>query len=353
MVDNQQLAHQEQEAQAGEEGGSSSELAAATLGLHSLNDIAHLHSLVTVVDCSTFLTHLDSVENLKQLGMSATEGDARPLAFLLAEQVQFANLLLVNKIDLVKPEQVQKVEGLLHHLNPSADIQRTQDSAIDVPTFLARRTYNESIFEKMPKWAEELANHDKHASETEEYGIGHFSIRVLGRPFHAERWHKLMRRKDIFEGVLRAKGYFWTTAEPNTRLDFSLVGSIAKVVVNTVWCKVGVSMLLTDDFKLRSSTDSETDVAKNEAVAAAALQRLADTATKLQAEGVWHPVTHDRRVELVFIGEVEKMDEARLREEIEAALLTQEEVFEFIRDFGTQPKQLENPFANVPRCVMI
>ena len=338
--------------------GEGSELTAATLGLRSLNDIAHLHSLVTVVDASTFLTHLDSVENLKQLGMSATEGDARPLAFLLAEQVQFANLLVVNKTDLVTEGQISKVESLLRYLNPTADIQRTQDSAIDVPTFLARRTYNERAFAKMPEWAEELANSDQpHASEADEYGIAHFSIRVLGRPFHPERWHTMMAQKELFDGVLRAKGCFWTSAEPHTRLDFSLVGSMAKLIVNTVWCTAGIDMLTKSEFRLRHTSDSDdADVSHNKAVSAAAIQRLTASATKLQGEGVWHPVTHDRRVDLVFIGDAEKMDEDRMRAAIEEALLTQEELYEFLRDFGpeTQPEQAgRNPFAKVPRCVMI
>ena len=338
--------------------GEGSELTAATLGLRSLNDIAHLHSLVTVVDASTFLTHLDSVENLKQLGMSATEGDARPLAFLLAEQVQFANLLVVNKTDLVTEGQISKVESLLRYLNPTADIQRTQDSAIDVPTFLARRTYNERAFAKMPEWAEELANSDQpHASEADEYGIAHFSIRVLGRPFHPERWHTMMAQKELFDGVLRAKGCFWTMAEPHTRLDFSLVGSMAKLIVNTVWCTAGIDMLTKSEFRLRHTSDSDdADVSHNKAVSAAAIQRLTASATKLQGEGVWHPVTHDRRVDLVFIGDAEKMDEDRMRAAVEEALLTQEELYEFLRDFGpeTQPEQAgRNPFAKVPRCVMI
>jgi G3E family GTPase len=111
--------------------------------LESLNDVARLHSLVTVVDCSTFLEHLDSIQNLEQIGMATGTEDTRPLAFLLAEQVQFANKILVNKTDLVTAEQAGKVEGLLRRLNPGAEIQRTQQSVTDVPTLLTHQAYDE------------------------------------------------------------------------------------------------------------------------------------------------------------------------------------------------------------------
>jgi G3E family GTPase len=102
------------------------------------------------------MTHLDSITNLEQLGMATGKDDTRPLAFLLAEQVQFANKILVNKTDLVTPEEAGKVEALLRRLNPSAEIERTQNSIIDVPTLLAHREYDESAFKTMPEWAEEL-----------------------------------------------------------------------------------------------------------------------------------------------------------------------------------------------------
>jgi G3E family GTPase len=124
-------------------GTGSRALPQAVVGLRSLNDVAHLHSLVTVVDCSTFLSHLDSLENLSDLGLGSGKDDARPLAFLLAEQVQFASVILVNKTDLVTPREASRVERLLRHLNPFADIRQTLNSVVDVPVLLANRTYDE------------------------------------------------------------------------------------------------------------------------------------------------------------------------------------------------------------------
>jgi G3E family GTPase len=130
----------------------------ALAGLRSLNDVAHLHSLVTVVDCSTFLQHLDSLENLNELGLGTAKDDTRPLAFLLAEQVQFASVVLVNKTDLVTPLQANRVERLLRHLNPYADIRQTRDSVIDVPVLLANRSYDEvsgSVFQRGSMYEEQ------------------------------------------------------------------------------------------------------------------------------------------------------------------------------------------------------
>lgn len=357
------------------------DIGGAAQGLQSLNDVAHLHSLVTVVDCSTFLTHLDSITNLEQLGMATGKDDSRPLAFLLAEQVQFANKILVNKTDLVTPEEAGKVEALLHRLNPSAEIERTQNSVIDVPTLLAHREYDESAFKKMPEWAEELVscasvasahslsvarthgvmcastarggqakgptlNEDGSVkSEAEEYGIKHFSIRELGRPFHPERWHNVLQDFELFSGVMRAKGCFWTTAEPGTRVDYSLVGNIANLIINTTWADVGMAMLKQglEDGRFadrRSSVEG-------------ALQRLTADMSRLKGEGLWHPVTHDRRVDLVFIGDIQKMDEDRIRSAVQDAMLTEQEFEDFLAGRGPKPAEYANPFKMVPRCVKI
>eukprot|EP00501_MAST-03F_sp_TOSAG23-6_P001385 GSMAST32.ASY1.ANO1.1440.1 assembled CDS len=262
----------------------------------SLNDTARLHSLVTVVDCSTFLDHLESKENLKKLGMSATK-------------IQFANHILLNKIDLVTKEHVKKVEILLRYLNPTATIQKTKQSSINVTQLLNVQSYDETF---------------------EEYGINHFSIRIIGRPFHAKRWHSFLNDKSFFDGIFRAKGYFWIDIEPHTRIDYSLVGNTGN----------------------------------NEAIAAAATQRLYVKAMKVKEEQLWHPITHDRRVELVFIGQADKMNEWKMRSAIENCLLTKDELREFMKNFENpqnpkNPKNQNNvstnnnPFATVPRCVVI
>lgn len=326
----------------------------AAEGLRSLNEVARLHSLVTVVDCSTFLTHLDSPSTLEQLSMGSSEEDTRPLAFLLAEQVQFANKILVNKTDLATPEETKKVEGLLRHLNPTADIERTRKSAIDVPTLLSNQVYTESAFSAMPAWAEELAKTAEQAesddattpkSEAEEYGIAHFSIQELGRPLHPERWHNAIKNFELFAGVIRVKGCFWTAAEPSTRVDYSVVGKTVSLVIDTLWTQVGLDVL--------STGLDEGQFKDREAAVDVALARLNNNAARLKDEGLWHPITHDRRVELVFIGDADEMDSERIRAAVEHALLTEEEFEAFLGGAEAfEPAQLANPFAGVPRCAL-
>ena len=182
-------------------------------------------------------------------------------------------------------------------------------------------------------------------SEAEEYGIKHFSIRELGRPFHPERWHNVLRDFELFNGVMRAKGCFWTTAEPGTRVDYSLVGNIANLVINTTWTDVGMAML-------KQGLDDGRFADRRKSVEGA-LQRLTDNASRLKSEGLWRPVTHDRRVDLVFIGDIQKMDEDRIRSAVQDAMLSEEEFEDFLAGRGPKPAEYVNPFKAVPRCVKI
>ncbi|KAK3240343.1 hypothetical protein CYMTET_49805 [Cymbomonas tetramitiformis] len=336
----------------GEEGEAKrAALTAATRGLEALQDAAHLHSLVTVVDCATFVEHLHSIESLHQLGMGSMPGDDRPLAFLLMEQVQFANTLLLNKTDLVAPAESRKVQQLLRMLNPTAEIIRTLHSAIDVSALLSEPQYDESQFSTMPAWADELAKGPH--SEADEYGISHFTIRRMGRPFHAGRWSECLRDQTLLRGVLRAKGCFWTQAEPTTRVDYSHVGRIGDVIVNQLWAQTGLDVLANwGQLKGRQPDPKElTGINRG-------IQRYQREAERLKNANLWHPLTHDRRIELVFIGD-ENMQRDVIEAAIEAAMLTEEELAIFLDSWGLEgPPQnpsmeIANPFANVPRCVKI
>merc|ERR1719499_2157866 len=273
-----------------EEGEKRAALAEATSGLDSLQDAAHLHSLVTVVDCATFLPHLKSLETLDELKMQSSPDDTRPLAFLLMEQVQFANLILVNKTDLVTEAESDRIKRFLTLLNPAATIVSTKYSAIDVPSLLSVRQYDEAQFSNMPAWAEELAKGPH--SEADEYGIGNFTIQVLGRPLHAGRFFDLLQNQQLLSGVLRLKGCFWTSVDPHTRIDVSLVGNTGNLIVNHMWTQRGLQLLQHHAHRLGAS---ENDVSEG-------LGRLKKEAERLRQAELWHPLTHDRRVELVFMG---------------------------------------------------
>lgn len=155
----------------------------------------------------------------------------------------------------------------------------------------------------------------------------------------------MLRDFELFNGVMRAKGCFWHTAEPGTRVDYSLVGNIANLIINTTWAQVGMNML-EQGLKDGRFTDRKDSVEK-------AVQRLTADALRLKSEGLWHPVTHDRRVDLVFIGDIQLMDEERIRSAVQDAMLTDEEFEEFLAGRGAKPGEIANPFRMVPRCVKI
>ena len=129
------------------------------------------------------------------------------------------------------------MEQLLHLLNPSATVVPTTNSAIDASSLLSERQYDEAQFSSMPAWVEELSK-GAH-SEADEYGIQHFTLQVLGRPFHAERFFSFLQDQELRAGVLRAKGCFWTREEPNTRVEYSHVGHTGNLVVNNMWAQAG------------------------------------------------------------------------------------------------------------------
>ena len=322
-------------------------LARATDGLSSLQDAAHIHSLVTVVDCATFLEHLHSLEDLHELGVGSAPDDNRPLAILLMEQVQFANLLLLNKTDLVSQGEQDRIARFLSLVNPSASIVRTRNSAIDTEALLATRAYDESDFSSMPAWAEELAK-GAH-SEADEYGIHNFTLRVLGRPFHAGRfWEVLQDSHETFTGVLRAKGCFWVREDHNTRYDFSLVGNTGDLIVNSMWVQTGLDLLGTQAAKLQELRPGYTDVDVDQAVT-----RLKRNAARLQDEECWHPLTQDRRIESCLSARPHAAERDRGR--TECAMLTEEEMRQFAGAWeegggGSAGQPDANPFAKVPRC---
>lgn len=314
-------------------------LTEATAGLNSLQDVAHLHNLVTVVDCSTLLDHLKSVESLKTLQMEASEEDNRSLGHLLVDQIQFANTILMNKQDSVSDEESKLVKQLIDQLNPTATLHTTTNAQINVLDLLQKQLYNEDEYLKLAEWEKELVK--KPQSELEEYGIQHFSIQILGRPFHPSRWHHIMTNLSTFKGVLRSKGYFWTAAEYDTRFDLSLVGRFMKVAVSSFWVDVGGRLLSDPNFKI--------DVGDNNpAIRRSLLDGYYKRSVKLEEKGLWHPRTQDRRIELVFIGD-SSINQEKIENAIEKALVTDKEFDTFLKS-GAFP---DNPLAQVPRCVVM
>lgn len=183
-----------------------------------LGQLAKLDTLVTVVDASTFLTELARGEALAERQMAAGEDDARSIADLLTDQVEFADVLLLNKTDLVNPNQLGAVETLLRRLNPTAKLIKTHNGVVDLDQVLETGLFDPIAASQAPGWDEELAN--GHTPETEEYGIGSMTFRSE-RPFHPQR---LSEALDQVRGLLRSKGFCWIATRPSIAAIWSQTG---------------------------------------------------------------------------------------------------------------------------------
>lgn len=183
-----------------------------------LGRLARLDTLVTVVDASTFLVELARGEALADRQMAAGEGDARSIADLLTDQVEFADVLLLNKTDLVNPAQLATVETLLRRLNPSAKLIRTDHGVVDLGEVLDTGLFDPVLAAETPGWDEEIA--DGHTPETEEYGISSMTFRA-DRPFHPAR---LAESLGQMTRVLRSKGFCWIASRPTIAAIWSQAG---------------------------------------------------------------------------------------------------------------------------------
>ncbi len=175
----------------------------------SLGQLAKLDTLVTVVDASTFLTEIARGEALADRQMTAGEGDARSVADLLVDQVEFADVILLNKTDLVTPATLATVETLVRRLNPTAKLIHTDHGVVDLSEVLDTGLFDPILASEAPGWDEEIA--DGHTPETEEYGISSMTFRA-DRPFHPNR---LARALGQMTRILRSKGFCWIASRPN------------------------------------------------------------------------------------------------------------------------------------------
>mgnify|MGYP000591324422 CR=1 FL=1 len=183
-----------------------------------LGDIAKLDTLVTVVDASTFLTEVLRGETLAEREMAAADGDGRTIADLLVDQVEFADVLLLNKTDLVDPAHLGTVEATVRRLNPHARLLHTQHGRVDLAEVLDTGRFDPEAAAQSPGWDEEIAM--GHTPETEEYGISSMTFRS-DRPFHPDRLASVLDRT---RKVLRSKGFCWIASRPDIAAIWSQAG---------------------------------------------------------------------------------------------------------------------------------
>ena len=190
----------------------------------SLSDVARLDTMVTVVDAVNFLKDYDEAKYLKDTGESLGEDDERSVADLLVDQIEFADVILVSKTDLVANDQVGKLNATLKTLNTRAKIIPISHGKVDINNVVNTNLFDFEKAEQAPGWLKEMRG--EHIPETEEYGISSFSF-IARRPFYPEKFHKFLHDTDKFGKLIRSKGYFWLGSRPEFVGQWSQAGGIA------------------------------------------------------------------------------------------------------------------------------
>jgi G3E family GTPase len=191
----------------------------------SLSDVATLDTMVTVVDAVNFLKDYDEAKYLKESGESLGEDDERSVADLLVDQVEFADILLISKTDLVEASEVSRLKATLKTLNTHAQIIPISLGKIDIDKVINTNLFDFERAEKAPGWLKEMQG--EHVPETEEYGISSFSY-VARRPFYPEKIHNLLHDTKRFGKLIRSKGYFWLGTRPEFVGQWNQAGGIAR-----------------------------------------------------------------------------------------------------------------------------
>lgn len=259
-------------------------------GGDQLAEIARLDTMVTVVDCLNFLRDYDEQRDLAERGIGVSDEDDRMIVDLLVDQVEFANVILLNKTDLAPPADVARIEAIIRQLNPEARLIQTVRGSVAPQEILSTGLFDIESAAASTGWARELRG--EHTPETEEYGISSFVYRAR-RPFHPQRFWDLIEQG--VQGLVRSKGFIWMA----TRMEFC--GG---------WSQAGCSLTI-----------------DRAGYWFAALHRddwPDDTETLEWVEEIWSDPWGDRRQELVFIGQY--MDHAAVSTALDACLLTDAEM---------------------------
>ncbi|MEM7310513.1 MAG: zinc metallochaperone GTPase ZigA [Planctomycetota bacterium] len=253
----------------------------------SLGNVARLDTMVTVVDGASFLRDYYEAEDLADRGESLGEDDDRTVTNLLIDQVEFADVILLNKLDLLDESQAREVEAVLAALNPGARVVPTTRSQVPLDCVLNTGLFDYEKAENSAGWIRELQG--EHTPETEEYGISSFTYRTP-LPFDAERLWELVNDGELWKGVLRSKGFFWVAADDRCAYELAQAGGINSVTPAGTWW----ASIPREDW---AHPDGE---------------RPDDMPN-------WHPTYGDRAQSLVFIGQ--GLDEAMMRARLDACLL--------------------------------
>jgi G3E family GTPase len=196
-----------------------------------LSKLTRLDCMVTVVDAYHFWQDFNSPESLKQRNQEAGEEDTRNVVHLLTDQVEFCDVLIINKCDMVGEEELEKLENALRGLQPRARFIRTSHGKIDPNEILNTGLFDFDAASQSAGWIQELQK-EHHTPETEEYGISSF-VYTRKVPFHSERLLKWMAKWP--KSVVRSKGIVWLATRNNTAISFSQAGVSRQLAPAGLW----------------------------------------------------------------------------------------------------------------------
>ncbi|MBC6438207.1 MAG: GTP-binding protein [Rhodobacteraceae bacterium] len=202
----------------------------------SLSDVARLDTMVTVVDAVNLLRDYASHDFLRDRGETMGEEDERTLVHLLTDQIEFADVVILNKVDDAGPERVDAARKIIRSLNADAEIIETSHSTVAAEKILDTGLFDFEQAHEHPMWAKELYGFANHMPETEEYGVASFVYRAH-LPFVPDRILGVLNGD--MPGVIRAKGHFWISTRPDWVAEFSLAGALSSIKpLGTWWASV-------------------------------------------------------------------------------------------------------------------
>lgn len=260
-----------------------------------LSRFSYIDTMVTVVDAFNFFKDFGSPETLMDRELTDMDGDYRAIANLLTDQVEFANVIILNKIDLITKEHLGILKAAIHKLNPLAKIIESTFSKVESKEILNTGLFNFEEAEQSAGWIEEL-NNSQHTPETEEYGISSFVYRSK-KPFDPVRFWNYVQQ-DFPSTILRSKGLFWLASRPEQALVWNQAGGSLKADSAGLWW---------------GSMPYDKRV-----------QYLGFTENQQQIESGWDKTFDDRKNEIVFIGQ--RIMEEQIKTELDSCLATDEEL---------------------------
>ena len=190
----------------------------------SLSDVSILDTMVTIVDAVNFLNDFNEAKYLQEVGESLGDKDERSVADLLVDQVEFADIILISKTDLVKQGDIDKLKAVIRNLNTHAQIIPISNGEISGQEILSTGLFDFERAQQAPGWLKELRG--EHVPETEEYGISSFVYKAR-RPFYPKKFHDFLHSKDLSGKLIRSKGYFWLATRPQFAGTWNQAGGIA------------------------------------------------------------------------------------------------------------------------------